>query len=71
MAQRIKVKNAKNGVISYFNPQKWKKVAENPMFHGVFIVLTPTVPPEVAEIEKRKKASEKQPKNSSTTEEDK
>ena len=59
MAQRIKVKT-KNGVISYFDPKKWEKVQKNPLFQGVFTVITPNVPPEVKEIEEKKK-SEAQP----------
>ena len=63
MAQRIKVKT-KNGVISYCDPKKWEKVQKNPLFQGVFTVITPNVPPEVKKLEeeKAKKAEQQQPK---------
>lgn len=63
MAQRIKVKT-KNGAISYFDPRKWEKVQKNPLFQGVFTVITPNVPPEVKKLEeeKAKKAEQAQPK---------
>lgn len=69
MAQRIKVKT-KNGVISYFDPKKWEKVQKNPLFQGVFTVITPNVPPEVKKLEEekaKKKAEQAQPKRETST----
>lgn len=68
MAQRIKVKT-KNGAISYFDPRKWEKVQKNPLFQGVFTVITPNVPPEVKKLEeeKAKKAEQAQPKKGTST----
>lgn len=68
MAQRIKVKT-KNGAISYFDPRKWEKVQKNPLFQGVFTVITPNVPPEVKKLEeeKAKKAEQSQPKKGTST----
>lgn len=62
MAERIKVKNRKTGVISYFNPKKWEDVQKKAMFNGAFIVVTPSVPKEVKELEEKKKAQQAQPK---------
>ena len=63
MAQKIKVKT-KNGAISYFTPKRWEEVQKNPLFQGVFTVITPNVPPEVKKLEeeKAKKAEQAQPK---------
>ena len=67
MANRIKVKNRKTGVISYFSDKQWEKVQKNPMFNGVFIVTTPNVPPEVKVLEDKKKAEQAQPKKGTST----